>query len=42
MFLLDDSSGGARQKETAGERLLDPAIYTFQDRETLGHEAPDQ
>ena len=42
MFPLDDSSGGARQKETAGERLLDHAIYTLQDRETLGHEAPHQ
>ena len=42
MFLFDDSSDGARQKETAGERLLDHAIYTIQDMETLGDEAPDQ
>ena len=41
MFLFEDSRIGARQKETAGERPLDQAIYTGLDTETLDDEAPD-
>ena len=41
MFLLDDSSNGARQKETAGEGPLEHAIYTAQDSETLDHDEVD-
>ena len=38
MFLFEDSSVGARQKETAGEGPLEHAIYTSQDRATLDHD----
>ena len=41
MFLLDDSSYGARQKETAGEGPLELAIYTAKDSETLDHDEVD-
>ena len=41
MFLLDDSSNGARQKETAGEGPLEQAIYTAQVSETLDYDEAD-